>query len=282
MLAHAVKYSDDNLFLLYYNLIVMAQKNSNSPVVLFCIVFGTIIAALFLVNANKIKNVLEETKFFDSVFGKNTTTIQVDEEEIAEPVELDIKNNTEAVTIPLQTNTGTTVDITAVTEDTGDEAEEQIIKSENDIVTEVVPADTKMTKTNLYFMYIDGTGSLLRKTVEREVPAASPLSPAIKTLLNGPNAEEEGKNYISLIPEGTKLISATVKDKVAYLNFNDDFQWNKYGSQGYFGQLMQIVYTATEFSTVERVQILIDSQKLEFLGNEGIWIGSPLSRNSFD
>ena len=45
----------------------MAQKNSNSPVVLFCIVFGTIIVALFLVNANKIKNVLDETKFFEEL-----------------------------------------------------------------------------------------------------------------------------------------------------------------------------------------------------------------------
>ena len=140
-----------------------------------------------------------------------------------------------------------------------------------------------MTKTTLYFMYIDGTGSLLRKEVAREVPAStSPLTTTIKTLLNGTNAEEEEKNYVSLIPEGTKLLSATIKDKVAFLNFNDDFQWNKYGSQGYFGQLMQIVYTATEYPTVDRVQILIDSQKLEFLGNEGIWIGSPLSRNSFD
>ena len=263
----------------------MAQKNSNSPVVLFCIVFGTIIVALFLLNANKIKNVLDETKFFDSVFGKTNTTIQVDDEIITEPVEFDTKtgNESEVITIPLQTNTEAPVDITSVTEDSGDEVENPIIKSENDIVTEVIPPDTKMTKTTLYFMYIDGTGSLLRKEVAREVPAStSPLTTTIKTLLNGTNAEEEEKNYVSLIPEGTKLLSATIKDKVAFLNFNDDFQWNKYGSQGYFGQLMQIVYTATEYPTVDRVQILIDSQKLEFLGNEGIWIGSPLSRNSFD
>ena len=44
---------------------------------------------------------------------------------------------------------------------------------------------------------------------------------------------------------------------------------------------MQIVYTATEFSTVKSVQFLIDGQKKEYLGSEGVWIGSPLSRTSF-
>ena len=43
---------------------------------------------------------------------------------------------------------------------------------------------------------------------------------------------------------------------------------------------MQIVYTATEYSTVNSVQILIDGQKKEYL-SEGVWIGSPLSRSSF-
>jgi spore germination protein GerM len=44
---------------------------------------------------------------------------------------------------------------------------------------------------------------------------------------------------------------------------------------------MQVVYTATAFSTVDSVQILIDGEKKEYLGSEGVWIGSPLARSSF-
>lgn len=86
---------------------------------------------------------------------------------------------------------------------------------------------------------------------------------------------------MSLIPEGTKLLSATITDKTAYLNFSEEFQYNKYGVEGYLGQLMQIVYTATSFSSIESVQFLINGQKETYLGGEGVWIGSPLPRSTF-
>ena len=85
----------------------------------------------------------------------------------------------------------------------------------------------------------------------------------------------------SLIPEGTKLLGATVKDRTAFLNFNEEFMFNPEGTEGLLTQLMQVVYTATEFSTVDNVQILINGTKQNYLGLEGVWIGSPLSRTSF-
>ena len=86
---------------------------------------------------------------------------------------------------------------------------------------------------------------------------------------------------MSLIPSGSKLIGASVKDGVATLNFNENFEFNTYGVEGSIGQLMQIVYTATEFSTVKSVQFLIEGEKKEYLGSEGQWIGTPLARSSF-
>ena len=63
---------------------------------------------------------------------------------------------------------------------------------------------------------------------------------------------------------------------------DEQFEFNTVGMDGYQAQLMQIVYTATEFGTVNSVQFLIEGQKKEYLGSEGIWIGSPLSRSSFN
>ena len=86
---------------------------------------------------------------------------------------------------------------------------------------------------------------------------------------------------MNLIPSGTRLIGASVKNGVATLNFNENFEFNSYGIEGCMAQLMQIVYTAREFSTVKSVQFLVEGEKKDYLGTEGQWIGSPLSRASF-
>jgi spore germination protein GerM len=97
--------------------------------------------------------------------------------------------------------------------------------------------------------------------------------------LQGPTAEEQRKGLISLIPQGTRVLSATVRGSTAYISFSEEFQFNTSGAEGYVAQLRQIVWTATEFPTVKDVQILIDSRRIDYLG-EGIWIGGPLSRDT--
>lgn len=143
------------------------------------------------------------------------------------------------------------------------------------------PAATTATRTTtLYFVSIGADGSVNRQAVKRQLARSdSPLTDAIKALLAGPVPGE--KNAMSLIPAGSRLIGASVKDGVATLNFNENFEFNTYGVEGSIGQLMQIVYTATEFSTVKSVQFLIEGEKKEYLGSEGQWIGTPLSRSSF-
>lgn len=134
----------------------------------------------------------------------------------------------------------------------------------------------------LYFVLIGGDGIVSRKEVVRVIEKnESPLTTNLNLLLGGPNQNEKSKGCRSLIPENTRLISASVRDGIAFLNFSEEFEFNRIGVDGYLAQLMQIVYTATEFNTVKSVQILIDGQKKEYLGSEGVWIGSPLSRSSF-
>lgn len=131
----------------------------------------------------------------------------------------------------------------------------------------------------LYFIQVDRGGSILRVQVNRKLPVSdSPMTDVIQALISGPNGEEKQKGLISLIPPATKILSATVRGNTAYISFSEDFQYNTYGVEGYAGQLRQIVFTATEFSNVRDVQILIEGRRLDYLG-EGIWIGSPLNRD---
>jgi germination protein M len=134
----------------------------------------------------------------------------------------------------------------------------------------------------LYFVRIDDDGTIVRQETKRQIPASdSPLLDSMTALLKGPSEDEIRKKLISLVPDGTKLLSAYVRGSTAYLNFNEAFMYNHYGIEGYAGQLKQVVYTATAFPTVQDVQILIEGSKRDYLGGEGVFIGRPLSRNSF-
>lgn len=141
-----------------------------------------------------------------------------------------------------------------------------------------------VAKMNQYlcFIVINGDGIVERKEVNRAVPKNDlPLTSALNALLEGPGISELEKGYISLIPSGTKLLSASVSNGTASVNFSQEFAFNKYGVEGYLGQLMQVVYTATAFGTIDNVQFLIEGQKSEYLGGEGVWIGTPLNRANF-
>lgn len=121
----------------------------------------------------------------------------------------------------------------------------------------------------------------MRTPVVRSLPESdSPMTDALLALIKGPTADEKKRGLDSLIPAGTRLLSATVRGSTAYLSFSDEFQFNTYGVEGYAAQLRQIVWTATEFPTIQNVQILIDGRHLDYLGGDGIWIGTPLNRDT--
>jgi len=161
----------------------------------------------------------------------------------------------------------------------------QVNKTTSSVVTapkndKTVSVPQNTMKTKVCFVAIDSDGPVVRKEVTRTVEKDSPMGDALKMLLAGPSSNEEKTGCRTLIPEGTRLLSASVKNGIAILNFSEEFQFNQFGAEGSLAQLMQVVYTATNFSTVKGVQILIEGQKRDYL-TEGVWIGSPLTRNNF-
>jgi hypothetical protein len=140
----------------------------------------------------------------------------------------------------------------------------------------------KTAERPVYFIKFDEeNGVILRSRVSRTLPVTdSPLLDVLNALLRGPTAAEERQKLRSLIPAGTRVLSATVRGSTAYISFSEDFQFNTNGIEGYAAQLQQLVWTITEFSNIQDVQFLIEGRRLDYLG-EGIRIGSPLSRNNF-
>jgi len=141
------------------------------------------------------------------------------------------------------------------------------------------PAQTR--DRAIYFTQIDKDGQILQSRVTRRISVSdSPMQDALNVMLAGPSADEINRNILNMIPQGTRILSATVRGNTAYINFSEDFLFNTFGVEGSVAQLRQIVWTVTEFQNVKEVQILVEGRRLDYLG-EGIWIGSPISRQSF-
>lgn len=289
----------------------MAQNKNNKPnsglYVAVFFVFVILIVIMFFVKKDNILSNLKKTNFFERVGVATPEFVEkhpVEQEKtLPDDIEIDLMDNAASEkSINRQENpasaeksakTDSTAESSTLPEKQPEIASEKkeenkpaasAEKTEPSSKNSSVPAAPKpasATRTaTLYFVSIGADGSVSRQAVKRQLAKSdSPLTDAIKALLAGPVPGE--KNAMSLIPSGSRLIGASVKDGVATLNFNESFEFNSYGVEGSIGQLMQIVYTATEFSTVKSVQFLIEGEKKEYLGSEGQWIGIPLSRSSF-
>lgn len=296
-----------------------SKKISNGMFAFACILLAIIVMAIiFLAKKDQILSNYKETGFFERIFGKtpefvenhedktkDTITLKEDDsvviniddsqnDEMESPktsetpsVKQMIQNETSKVADAIQEKVESNISEKAkeVTQNAQESIKESISKATN--ATETVKNQTK-TQTSTYdyqlcFVNIDSDGSVVRKIVKRtDKKSDSPLTTAINLLIKGPiKTSSAEKDCMNLIPEGTKLLGARVSDGVAYLNFNENFEFNSVGVEGIRGQLMQIVYTATSFSTVNSVQFLIEGSKQDYLGSEGQWIGSPLSRSNF-
>jgi hypothetical protein len=134
---------------------------------------------------------------------------------------------------------------------------------------------------DLYFISVDQNGNLRLRAMEKTLSdTAAPLTETITALLQGLSENEREQGLISLIPEKTKILSVIIQQETAYLNFNEEFLYNTYGREGCIAQVQQVVWTATQFPTVKRVQILVEGRKESYLG-DNIWIGDALTRENF-
>lgn len=264
-----------------------SKKNNSNLLATAVVALGLlVILVLFLAKKDQIVSNLKETDFFNKTIGSTPEFVEKHEIQPEKPKQtIPLKEEEITITVVPETPVPVKPEEPKKQPEMSETKVAKELPAKEEKKTEIKKEEPKIATTDLSicFIEIDSDGSVVRKIVKRTVKKNdSPLGTALGILLQGPDTTKSAeRNCISLIPEGTKLISARVKDGVAYLNFNEAFEINTYGVEGYIGQLMQIVYTATEFSTVNSVQFLIEGEKREYLGSEGQWIGSPLSRNSF-
>ncbi|RKX89436.1 MAG: hypothetical protein DRP59_11070 [Spirochaetes bacterium] len=249
----------------------MRKKKKSSIGCLFWIALILLLVVIFLLSRTRIDKVLETTGFKE-IITKNEAP-----EEPVVVIKTAKKTIPENETLPLSKEPNTKEPAEKIT------GIETTVKTEPVINENTAPApEKKSRKSVLYFINVDDSGSISLVPITRIVYYRdSPLTKTMQSLLSGLSASELNRGIISLIPEGTKLLGISIKDSIAYINFNEMLKFNSFGEEGLKASLKQIVYTSTEFSTVKGVQLLINGTIEKYLSTEGVFVGKPLTRASF-
>lgn len=117
-----------------------------------------------------------------------------------------------------------------------------------------------------------------RRTVPR-TPAVARA--ALSALLRGPTATERAAGYVTCVPAGTRLRGVRVSEGVATVDLSGRFQSGG-GSLSMLLRVAQVVYTATQFTTVERVAFRLDGRPVAAIGGEGVVVAPPVGRADFE
>ena len=110
----------------------------------------------------------------------------------------------------------------------------------------------------LYF----ATKSGMYLDVEQRPVRGDKVLGALEELIQGP----KNSDLSATIPPGVQVLSVRIVDNLALVNFNEKLVTNHWGgSTGELLTIYSIVNTVGQFSPIERVQILVEGQKIETL-----------------
>lgn len=148
----------------------------------------------------------------------------------------------------------------------------------NKSVEQSQPAGTavNLEKTMQLVVYHATKDAMYLVPVIHKVPVDShPARTAIELLLAGSKNPE----LVGVMPEGTQLKNLTIKDHIAYADFNDKLiKRNGGGSATEILLVAAIVNTLTEFPDIHQVQILVNGKKIETISGH-MDTSEPLSRS---
>ncbi len=129
---------------------------------------------------------------------------------------------------------------------------------------------------NVYFARGDVLG-----VSRRQIPATKAVATAaMRELLLGPTGLEGEYGLHSEIPVGTDLNTITIRDHVATVDLSGEYESGG-GSLSMQMRLAQVVFTLTQFSTVDSVAFKLDGSPVDVFSGEGVVLNAPQSRADY-
>lgn len=134
--------------------------------------------------------------------------------------------------------------------------------------------DNHTVSISLYFS--DQNGDYLHEE-KREIAMVPGLARAtVQELIAGPRTE----GLLRTIPEGTKLLDIDVENGLCRVDLSKEFKENHWGgSSGEILTVYSLVDTLTQFPTIDKVEILVQGQKVETLAGH-MDLSVPVIRNT--
>ncbi len=145
------------------------------------------------------------------------------------------------------------------------------------------PTPSGTTTVRAYFFlgsFVDNAGLV---PVLREVPKTQAVgAAAMRALLEGPNDAELGARpaMYTVVPEGTRFLGLRIEDGIATVNLSREFEEGG-GSAAVLGRLAQVVYTLTQFPTVDGVKFELDGEPVTVFSGEGVVLDAPVDREDY-
>jgi germination protein M len=128
----------------------------------------------------------------------------------------------------------------------------------------------------VYFIRGDKV-ALAHETVPRTVATTRA---ALEHLFAGPGPAEMASGLSSSIPSDAELIDAAIANRIATIAMRGSFDSD--GLHELRLPLAQIVYTVTQFPTVDAVVVELNGSPVEVVGTDGVIVDHPLSRADFE
>ena len=130
------------------------------------------------------------------------------------------------------------------------------------------PTSAATTTVSVYFLRNGFIG-----TAHRTLPATTmPATAALRALLQGPTAEESAAGLNTAIPADYELQRVAIKDGTAFVDLSCITLY-EFTAKGARRLLAQIVYTVTQFPTVDGAVVTLNGEQLRPPGSAG-----PLDR----
>jgi hypothetical protein len=104
---------------------------------------------------------------------------------------------------------------------------------------------------------------------------------SIEALIDGPTADEKTAGVGSSVPDGTGLLGLTIEDGTATVDLSGAFASGG-GSLSMRMRLAQVVWTLTQFESVDGVVFEVDGEAVQAFGGEGIVLDGPQTRADYE
>jgi hypothetical protein len=144
------------------------------------------------------------------------------------------------------------------------------------VATEHTGTTPAQLSLEVWFARADGLVAVRR----RHAPTPAVATAAVTGLLDGPTASERAAGITSAVPPGTRLLGISIAGGVATVDLTSEYQSGG-GSLSLQTRLGQVVYTLTQFPTVQKVRFRLDGSPVNVFSSEGIVLDHPVGRSDY-